>query len=122
MKKDEQPFCIFGDQPVYLKDKWLYCYDKNVMVSIPALQQAMRELGKQPIGKKNVVGIKINQAIKEGDLFAELRRDEHRTHIGCLSEPTVEFNKKYIQLIKNLNKKNDDTKQSGSSAEDQEEK
>jgi hypothetical protein len=95
------PFTIeFDGQIIEHEGACLYCRKKNVYASVSVLRDAMRNIGKKPIGTKILVGKQIR-----GDEWLYMWRDEHRTHLGCLSEPTVEFNKKFIEFIKHLNNK-----------------
>ena len=90
----------FGGFAVVKKADWLMCHEKNVQISITLLRNAMKVINKLPRGNKQLVGIQTN-----GNTKAYIWKDENRTHIECLSEPNVSFNKKYQQLIKHLNSK-----------------
>ena len=94
-----KPFIIeFDNQLVIKNGHWLVCMEKNVKIAIPALRAAIRDINTVPRGHKFPVGKQL-----VGDVLAELWRDEKFTHISCLKELTVDFNKKYQELIKHLN-------------------
>jgi len=90
----------FGGCALVENNGWLMCPEKNVKVSILSLKEHVRSINKQPKGTKFFVGLTISDNKR-----VHLWREEFTTHIECLSEPTVEFNKKYQKLIKHLNGK-----------------
>lgn len=92
----------FGGFPVVHEKKFgrLVCEEKNVWVLVDSLREAITRINTLPIGHKLLIGKQIR-----GTEYVHLWRDEFRTHIGCLSEPTPEFSKKLISLIKHLNNK-----------------
>lgn len=93
----------FGGCKIVQKDAdWLYCVEKNMKIRIESLKAALKTISKV-IGHKETIGMDIVTPPGKGRQFAHIWRDEFNTHIECLSEPTVEFNKKYQKLIKHLN-------------------
>jgi hypothetical protein len=90
----------FGGFYIQEHGDWLYCTEKNVKIHKDLLIAAVQAINKVPHGQKFLVGKQIL-----GEEKAEMWRDDFTTYIGCLDEPTREFNKKYQRLIKHLNTK-----------------
>ena len=89
----------FGGFAIVERNQWLYCVEKNVKIHIPLLILTIQQINQKPMGEKFLVGCQI-----VGETKAYLWRDSFHTYIGCLSEPTSVFNKKYQKLIKHFNK------------------
>lgn len=96
-KKKDQFVGDFGGYSV-IEDGQFYLYvpEKQVYVNKNLLMAAVKEINDHPINTKLYVGHDRNYK----PMF--MWRDSNFTYIGCLSELTTDFNKKYQKLIKHL--------------------